>query len=108
MKNKYPIINEILVDLKKSGQKPFIVFAKMETKIIFDIVEELYQKYSEIRILTCHDAIYVPRSFKSEASIIWHKHMNILTSKLPVEFDSEVPTEPEEIYSIDEEWGNEL
>ena len=89
MLSKYPMVHEILVNLKNSNQKPFDVLAKKETKIIFEIIEELYQNYSEIRILTCHDAIYVPTSFVSETSNIWNQHMDKLKSRLPVDSDED-------------------
>ncbi|WP_340113653.1 hypothetical protein [Maribellus mangrovi] len=110
----YPQIHLLLLNLKESGEKPFTVLAKIESQIIFDIVEELYLEYDDIRILTCHDAIYVPASFESETDIIWNKHMDRLKSRLPSEI-SDANNSPADINGVEcgdeyleiEEWDYE-
>lgn len=90
MEYKYPSIHQVLVQLKDEGKKPYDELVQLETKLIFEIIEELYDSFSDIKILTCHDAIYVPKSFEVRTRAIWDKHMNNIKSILPVEHEIEL------------------
>ena len=63
MELNYTLLHEIIKDLKDRNIKVYDVLVEMESRLIFKIIEELYSRYDDIRILTCHDAIYVPKSF---------------------------------------------
>ena len=83
---RYSSIHEILCQIKDDDdKKPYNELVKLETKIIFEIVEELYDSYKDIKILTCHDAIYVPKSFEDRTRKIWDNRLRIIKSKLPIE-----------------------
>lgn len=107
MEYKYQSIHQILVQLKDEGKKPYDELVRIETKLIFEIVAELYDNLSDIKILTCHDAIYVPESYETKTRIIWDKHMNNIKSTLPVEPEIELDIsklESLEIYCDDDDW----
>jgi len=53
------------------------------------IVEELYTKYKDIKIITCHDAIYVPQSYKQKTQEIWDNKINNFIKNLPVEVEDD-------------------
>lgn len=108
MEFKYPSIHQILVQLKDEGKKPYNELVRIETKLIFEIIEELYDSFNEIKILTCHDAIYVPESFGTKTRIIWDKHLNNIKSQLPVEPEIELDNSKLESLGIfcddDDDW----
>lgn len=100
MEQKYPSVHEIINQIKEAGKLPYDEMVRIETKIIFEIIEELYDTYDDIQILTCHDAIYVPLSFKSKTRTIWDKHLDHIKLKLPVESDIELDTSSLETLGI--------
>lgn len=85
MKMKYPSVHEIIKDLKERNVEVYDVLVEIESRLIFQIIEELYSMFDDIRILTCHDAIYVPKSFQTRVAEVWDKNMNSFTSGLPIE-----------------------
>ena len=90
---KYPCINEIINQVKSDNQPIYYKLSKLETEFIFGIIEDLYEIYPTIKILTCHDAIYVPMSYGREVEEIWNKHIVSLFSQLPDTIDNEINME---------------
>ena len=89
MKNYFLCIDEIVgYDISKNGMIYYILSA-IETNFIIGIVEELYSVYSEIRILTCHDSIYYPKSYSEKVEEVWYLHINELYNMLPDNNDSD-------------------
>jgi len=80
---KYPCINEIITDIKSNNDKIYYKLSKIESEFIFEIIEEVYDKIPGIKILTCHDAIYVPINYSERVEDIWKSHMQDLYDKLP-------------------------
>lgn len=93
MQMKYPEIHSILIQLKATGKKEYEEFVSIETKLVFDIVNELYDTYPDIKILTCHDAIYVTQPFSEQTKLIWDRKI--------AEFKKDLPVED---YSIIDDW----
>ena len=85
MQMHYEDIDEIILRIKSSDNKIYFKLVAIETQLILDIISELYEKFDDIKILTCHDAIYVPSSFEEQVKIVWDKHMNLFTKDLPRE-----------------------
>lgn len=82
-KLKYESIHNVVVDIKNAYEKVYDILVELETKFIFSVIEELYLIDGKIKIITCHDAIYIPQSYKEKADIIWENHMRKLTLNLP-------------------------
>ena len=99
MELNFTLLHEIIKDLKDRNIKVYDVLVEMESRLIFKIIEELYSRYDDIRILTCHDAIYVPKSFETRVMDIWVSNLNSFTSEFPYESDDEIPDEIEMIIS---------
>ena len=89
MELHYQLIHDVLGQLKLDDKKPYDELVKLETQTIFEIIEELYDSFDKIKILTCHDAIYVPQSFEVRTRAIWDKHLDKLKSQLPIVSDIE-------------------
>ena len=100
MEFQYPSIHEILGQLKDDGKKPYDELVQIETRTVFEIIGELYDSFSDIKILTCHDAIYVPKSYETKTRKIWDKHMDKLKSQLPIESDIELDIPSLESFGI--------
>jgi hypothetical protein len=87
MSNYFELIdNQINIDKQKND----ILYYKLsilETSFIVSVIEELYSRFSDIKILTCHDSIYYPESYNSEVKEIWFKHLNELYNSLPGDFE---------------------
>lgn len=88
MEMKYTPIHELILELKKiENNNVYYSLVAIETAFIFHVIEEIYQLYPDIRILTCHDAIYVPLSYKDRVKIVWEKNMGEFVKHLPCEND---------------------
>lgn len=80
---KYPCIYEIIEDLKSTNQQIYYKLSKIESEFIVDIIQDLYKRFPKIKILTCHDAIYIPFSYLNKGKKVWDKHMISLLKQLP-------------------------
>jgi len=84
MSLKYPCVHEIILETKKENKNNiYFKLVEIETQFIFGLIKELYEAFSDIRILTCHDAIYVGESFKERVKVIWDEKMKDLIKELP-------------------------
>jgi hypothetical protein len=92
MEFQYPSIHEILGQIKDDGKKPYDELVQVETRTVFEVIEELYDTYNDIRILTCHDAIYVPELYETKTRTIWEQHLGNIKSILPIESDVKLDT----------------
>lgn len=90
---KYPCINEIINQVKSNNEQIYYKLSKIETEFIFGVIEDLYEKIPTIKLLTCHDAIYVPISYCKEVEGIWNSHMDNVLSLLPDTIDNEINIE---------------
>lgn len=79
----YNPIYKIVKNIKEDGEKMYDKLVKIETQYIFMIISKLYNTYDDIKILTCHDAIYVPKSFEKDVEVVWNNWMDKITQKLP-------------------------
>ncbi len=82
MQQHFPTIHDIILNIKQAGNSVYEILVKMESTLIFDIIEEIYSKFDDIKLLTCHDAIYVPISYKDRVNEIWNKHIDNLIGEL--------------------------
>ncbi|MDD4990966.1 MAG: hypothetical protein PHR83_01930 [Paludibacter sp.] len=92
---KYPCIYEIIDQVKSNNEQIYYKLSKIESEFIVGIVEDLYNKVPEIKILTCHDALYLPISYKDIGEEVWNSHMESLLNNLPdnivrAQFDSTI------------------
>jgi len=84
MSMKYPCIHDIVLETKKVGKNcVYNALVRIETQFIFSVIKELYEKYDCLKILTCHDAIYVPLSFEERVELIWNEKMKEFVRDLP-------------------------
>lgn len=84
MSLKYSCVHEKILDTKKYGKNNvYYRLVEIESQFIFGIIKELYETFDDIRILTCHDAIYVGESFKERVQVIWDANMKELIKDLP-------------------------
>jgi len=84
MRLQFPCIHELILETKKEGKRNvYDTLVKLETQFIFDVIKELYKKYDGIKILTCHDALYVPISFKDRVQDNWDEKMKEFVKNLP-------------------------
>lgn len=105
---KYSCIYEIIEGVKSNNELIYYRLSKIESEFIFEIVQDLYNNVPGVKILTCHDAIYLPISYKEIGEEVWNSHMESLLNNLPdsivrTEFDSTIMEdfgmyEDEEIY----------
>lgn len=89
MKQYFACIDELVSYDKSNKGMIYYILSMIETSFILGIVEELYAKYPDIRILTCHDSIYYPFSYNDKVEEVWYRHLNILYNMLPDDDDSE-------------------
>jgi hypothetical protein len=80
---KYPCIFEIIEEVKSNNEQLYYKLSKIESEFIFEIVRDLYTQYPQTKILTCHDAISIPFSYKKVSEMIWNTHMDSLLNNLP-------------------------
>ncbi len=80
---KYPCVYEIIEEIKSTDQQIYYKLSKIESEFIFGIIEDLYNQFPELKILTVHDAIYVPQSYSKKVNEVWDKHLNKLFTSLP-------------------------
>ena len=103
MRNHFPFLHDTILELKKEFEGVsdvnstdtvdhrnivYHTITELETNFIFDIVDDLYKTYPDIKILTVHDAIYVPKSYKSKVEEIWNKYIENLIE--PLNYQEEV------------------
>ncbi len=93
---KYPCIYEIIEQVKSTNQQIYYKLSKIESEFILGIIADLYIKFPEIKILTCHDAIFLPISYKEIGIEVWEKHMNKLYISLPGELSDNCEEDNEE------------
>lgn len=84
---KYPCIYEIIESVKSNNEQIYYKLSKIETEFIVNIIEELYDTFPDIKILTCHDAIYLPLSFAEKGKQVWDSHLETLLNNLPDNID---------------------
>ena len=80
------------VSAKKCGRKDFMYYelVQLETDFIFNtICKRLYTEIPGIKILTCHDQIYVEDRFIKEVRHIWDEEITNIHSLIPVKYESE-------------------
>lgn len=87
---KYPCIFEIIEQIKLNNELLYYKLSKIETEFVFTIIEDLYLNIPEIKILTCHDAIYLPESFAEKGKELWNNHMQLLLNTLPDNLNEEI------------------
>lgn len=80
---KYPCVFEIIEEVKSNNEQLYYKLSKIESEFIFEIVRDLYTQYPQTKILTCHDAISIPFSYKKVSEMIWNTHMDSLLNNLP-------------------------
>ncbi len=85
MEYNYSEIDEIVRHIKFSEEKVYYKLVVIETEFILSVISELYEKFENIKILTCHDAIYVPKSFEIPVKEVWNRHMELFTKDIPRE-----------------------
>ena len=100
---KYPCINEIINQVKSNNEQIYYKLSKIETEFILGVIEDLYEKSPLIKLLTCHDAIYVPVSYCKEVEGLWNSHMDNLLNLLPDTIDNEINIELFEEIGVYEE-----
>jgi hypothetical protein len=85
MRMKFPCVHEILKSLKDDNIKVYNELVLMETHLIMNIITDLYSKYNDLKLLTCHDAIYCPFSYKNKVREVWDYHFDKFIKPLPRE-----------------------
>lgn len=95
---KYPLVYEIIEQVKSNNEQIYYKLSKIESEFIFQIIENLYNEIPGIKTLTCHDALYLPLSFKEIGTEVWDMHMKTLLNNLPdnlisTQFDSVIMEE---------------
>ena len=91
MSRKYGSIHELIQSIKVNEKNNvYYTLVKIETRFVFSIVSKLYQQYNDIKILTCHDAIYVPLSFRDRVQKVWDDEMKEFVKNLPYEIDNDL------------------
>ena len=89
MKQYFACIDELVCYDKSNKGMIYYILSEIETRFILGIVEELYAKHPEIRILTCHDSIYYPTSYSDRVQEVWYRHLSELFNTLPDDGESE-------------------
>lgn len=105
MKNYFGCIDEQITSIKENEDMVYHKIVALETRFIFDIIEDLYQLYPNIRLLTCHDSLYCS-NYQNEVREKWNEHMNRLYASLPGELLDNYEEDYEE-YCFDEVFGTE-
>jgi len=101
---KYPCVHEIILATKIGGKgNVYNTLVEIETKFIFDVIKVLYEKYDDIKILTCHDALYVSNLNYDKVKEVWDSKMNDLIKDLPFDSNEDYLNLPESRISIFEE-----
>lgn len=102
MKIYYPELNEIFLKKKAEVKNTFyMILERMESNYIFNIVcKRLYIEIPDIRIISCHDAIYVGEKYKDDVSKIWKEELDKLYSNFI--FDNNIEYNYNELGIIDE------
>lgn len=93
---KYPCVYEIIEGVKSNNEQIYYKLSKIESEFIFEIVQDLYTNIPGVKILSCHDAIYLPSSCKEIGTELWNKHMNRLYASLPGELPDNYEEDNEE------------
>jgi len=112
MSMKYPCIHDIVLETKKVGKNyVYNALVRIETQFIFGVIKELYEKYDWIKILTCHDAIYVPLSFEERVELIWNEKMKEFVRDLPYDegadaFELDIKESSNSIFEEDDIYTN--
>lgn len=89
-KLNYTSIDNVVRSVKSKGDKMYDVLVALETKMMFNIINDVYKIDENIKILTCHDAIYVPESYKDKVEEVWNKHIKKINNMLPNITDEQV------------------
>jgi len=107
MSLKYPCVHEKILEIKKvSKNNVYDTLVRIETQFVFELIKELYNEYINIKILTCHDSIYVPISYRDRVQAVWDNNMKELIKDLPNEECEDDLDLPESRISIVEEVDN--
>lgn len=78
-KQYFPSIDNLV-----RGRIMYYELEKLEKYFIFDIVvNKLYKEIDGIKIITCHDQIYIQDKYKESAQSIWNYELNKLYDMLP-------------------------
>jgi hypothetical protein len=83
----FPSVSNEITKAKLNGEKIYFKLVAIETQFILNLIADLYEKFPKIKILTVHDSISIPKSFKLEVSEVWDTHMKDLLLELPDDFD---------------------
>lgn len=101
MKNYFGCVHEQICSIKEKGNVVYHKIVELETRFIFDIIENLYELYPDIRILTCHDSIYFPVNYQHQVKVVWENHMNRLFTSIPGEISNDYEEDYQE-FSFEE------
>lgn len=82
MSSYYPALHKLIQEQKRTNMM-YDPIVYLESQFIIKLVKRLYNEIDGIKILTCHDAIYVPSKYYEQVSLIWTEEINKLISKLP-------------------------
>jgi len=83
----FPSVSNEIIKVKLRGEKIYFKLVAIETQFILNVITDLYERFPNIKVLTVHDAIYIPKKFKEESSDLWDTHMKDLLLELPDDFD---------------------
>ena len=84
---KYPPVYEIIEGVKSNNEQIYYKLSKIESEFIFGIVGDLYNKVPDLKVVTCHDALYIPLPYKEIGTEVWDMHMKSLLETLPDNID---------------------
>lgn len=110
MKMKFGIIHEQLVSLKDNNCCIYDKLVMEESQFIFQVVENLYNKYESIQLLTVHDSIYTTKSDFPRLDEEWNQQFKKLIDILPTDEQYENNEDSEDDFDnwivINENGGN--
>lgn len=72
--NKYPLLHSVINNCNNMYDE----LVERETKFMFNAIEDIYKKVKNVKILTCHDAIYVQSDLSSQVGVVWKENTDIL------------------------------
>lgn len=95
MKVYFPTLNQIFLEKKKEVKNTFyMILERMESNWIFNVVcKRLYNEIKDIRIVSCHDAIYIQERYKDKVSEIWKEELDKLYSNFIFDDDVNISNE---------------
>lgn len=79
----FPSVYNEIIKVKNNKEKMYFKLVNLETQFILKVIADLYDKFPKIKVLTVHDAIYVPKSFEQQVKEVWDFNIDNLLSELP-------------------------